>query len=61
MRGCNNLESEGLRNRRDMPGLRAMVELKRSVRKGAFGRGSRRPITEGQRRSRIASRARMHR
>jgi hypothetical protein len=35
MRGCNNLENEGLRNRRDTPGLRAMVELKRSVRKGA--------------------------
>jgi hypothetical protein len=27
MRGCNNLENEGLRNRRDMPGLRAMVEF----------------------------------
>jgi hypothetical protein len=36
MSGCNNLESESLRNRPDMPGLRAMVELKCSVRKGGF-------------------------
>jgi hypothetical protein len=36
MSGYNNLKSEGLRNRRDTVDLRAMVEPKRSVRKGAF-------------------------
>jgi hypothetical protein len=61
MSGCNNLESEGLRNRRDMPSLRAMVELKRSVRKGAFRPRFPAAYYLRQRRSRIASRARMHR
>ena len=36
MSGYNNLKSEGLRNRRNTVDLRAMVEPKRSVRKGAF-------------------------
>src|ERR1700693_3810925 len=50
MSGYNNLKREGLRNRRDTLGSRAMVELKRSVRKGLFGRESQWPITRAQQR-----------
>jgi len=41
MSGYNNLKSEGLRNQRNTVDLRAMVEPKRSVRKGAFECGLR--------------------
>jgi len=59
--GYHNLKSEGARNRCDTFGLRAMIDPKRLVRKGAFGREFPVAHNEKQRDVRIASRAEIHR